>query len=105
MITELQNAAAGLYKPRGYEPEQQDAELAYLAKALGGPCLLFALNDSLLTLPSARTLCRHMTFPVLLPSVLQPSKDEVQQNVTSLFGSAMTPDERDDSRRSAEAGP
>ncbi|KAI0769519.1 hypothetical protein BC629DRAFT_1258578, partial [Irpex lacteus] len=42
MVTKLREAAAGLYKPRGYE--QHDAELAYLAKALGGPRLLFALN-------------------------------------------------------------
>ncbi|EKM57125.1 uncharacterized protein PHACADRAFT_51634, partial [Phanerochaete carnosa HHB-10118-sp] len=90
ILDKMRDAADGLYKPRGYTTH--DAEMAYLAKALGGPRLLFMLNHSLAGLPSARTIRKHMQVPELRPSVSQPTTAEIGANITSFCGPLAVPE-------------
>lgn len=89
LIAKMQASAAGLYRARGYDT--QDAELAYVAKALSGTRLLFALNHSLVGLPSARTIRRHMKVPELLPSIREPTRNDFGTNITSFCGPLTRP--------------
>lgn len=90
IVDKMREAAEGLYHPRGYDT--QEAEMAYLAKALGGPRLLFMLNHSLAGLPSARTIRKHMKVPELRPSIAKPSTEEVCANISAFCSPLAIPE-------------
>lgn len=54
MVAKLSDAVRGMYTPHP-TATQFDINLAYLTQSIGGPRLLFAMNNSL-NLPSYRSL-------------------------------------------------
>ena len=69
----LEDAVAGLYRPRGGFVKR-DFDIAFLVKAIGGPRLLYALGRSH-GLASWRTVNRHIKIPKLIPSIGIPLAD------------------------------
>ena len=84
VIKQIERAAEGLYSPHG-NWSQQDIDIAFLAKALGGPQLLYALQKSS-GLPSVSSVLWHCKPPQLLPSLKVPTKEEMKTNITALLG-------------------
>ncbi|OSD00270.1 hypothetical protein PYCCODRAFT_1479355 [Trametes coccinea BRFM310] len=83
LITQIQRSIAGLYTPRGGYEHSRELDVAFLAKALGGPRLLYALTHAY-GLPSAATLNRHVTVPQLLPCLTAPTAQDVNDNLAAL---------------------
>ncbi|KAH9833218.1 uncharacterized protein C8Q71DRAFT_712933, partial [Rhodofomes roseus] len=92
LLAQLQRAIAGVYKPRGPGGrfDTRELEIAFLAKALGGPRLLYALNKSL-GLPSPSTVNETYPVPELLPCVKSPTNHEVFGNVGRLMAPEVKP--------------
>lgn len=78
-----------MYCPRGGF-SKCDLDIAFLVKATGGPCLLYALGKSH-GLASWRTVNRHIKIPRLLPSVGIPSADKISQNMSSFCDPKVKP--------------
>ncbi|KAJ6569180.1 hypothetical protein B0H19DRAFT_1065949 [Mycena capillaripes] len=85
----LERALAGLYRPRGGFTKCE-LDISFLAKALGGPKLLYALQKSQ-GLASVSTVLQHQPIPQLLPSIGVPLKEEVDQNISSFFNPEIRP--------------
>ncbi|KAJ7810978.1 hypothetical protein B0H14DRAFT_2606859 [Mycena olivaceomarginata] len=85
----LQRALAGLYRPRGGF-NKRELDISFLAKALGGPKLLYALQKSQ-GLASVSTVHRHQAIPQLVPSIGVPSKEEIDENISSFFNPEIKP--------------
>lgn len=82
IISRIEDSLEHLYTPRGGF-SGQELDVAFLAKALGGPRLLYALAHSH-GLPSISTVSRHLEIPRLLPSIGVPSEKEINDNIESL---------------------
>lgn len=89
LFMQLQMAIQGLYSPRGHA-SKRDYDIAFLAKALGGPRLLYALAHAI-GIPSNSTLVQNHKVPVLLPSIAKPTADETEQNISSMFDPDVKP--------------
>ena len=83
IIIRVEQAINGFYTARGNYSERE-LDIAFLAKSLGGPKLLYALCHSH-GLPAYRTITSHRTIPHLTPSGSVPTADEVSSNITSFF--------------------
>ncbi|KAF9784546.1 hypothetical protein BJ322DRAFT_1195332 [Thelephora terrestris] len=83
IIIRVEQAIDGLYNARGNYSERE-LDIAFLAKSLGGPKLLYALCRSH-GLPAYRTITNHRAIPRLLPSGSVPTADEVSSNIASFF--------------------
>ncbi|KAI0739154.1 hypothetical protein C8Q80DRAFT_1112684 [Daedaleopsis nitida] len=83
LISQIERSLAGLYNPRGGF-NQRELDVAFLAKALGGPRLLFALVQSH-GFPSASTLSRNVNVPRLRACIGRPTAGEVNTNISALF--------------------
>lgn len=83
IIMRVEQAVNGLYTARGNYSERE-LDIAFLAKSLGGPKLLYALCRSH-GLPAYRTITNHRTIPRLIPSGSVPTADEISSNITSFF--------------------
>ena len=59
-------------------------------KALGGPRLLYALQQSH-GLASWRTVRRHVKIPKLISSIGVPSSDEISHNIASFYHPSVKP--------------
>ena len=57
MVELIQKAMAGIFTPQGGFSDR-DLDIAFLAKAIGGPCLLYALQKSY-GLPAEPTIRRQ----------------------------------------------
>lgn len=79
----IEKSIAGLYSPRGGFTDC-DIDVAFLVKAIGGLCLLYALQKAH-GLASCSTLQRQITIPNLLSSIGQPSPKEVGQNIAAFL--------------------
>lgn len=85
----LQCATTGDYAARaGFS--DRDIDIGFLAKALGGPKLLYALQKSI-GLPSASTVKKSQKIPALLPSVGIPTSQEISENIDSFFDPSVKP--------------
>ena len=85
----LEQAISGLYHPRGHFT-QWDFDISFLVKSLGGPHLLYALQQSH-GLPSWRTVNHHAKIPKLMTSIGIPSSDEIGQNISSFYDPSVKP--------------
>lgn len=88
IIKKITSAAAGVFHNRTYNDD--DLDLAYLVKSLGGPKLLYAMARAF-GLPSLSTLLRNRKVPTLVPSIGRPSISEISENISSFFGSEAVP--------------
>lgn len=84
----LQECLAGMYSPHG-DFNQRDYDIAFIAKALGGPRLLFALQHAF-GIPSVTTTTRNHHVPEIHPCVGTPCATEIKQ----LLDTLMHPDVR-----------
>ncbi|KAH9852083.1 hypothetical protein C2E23DRAFT_203440 [Lenzites betulinus] len=82
LISRIEDSLEGRFTPRGGF-DGREIEVAFLAKALGGPRLLYALAHSH-GLPSITTVGRQMSIPRLRPSISRPTEDEISANIASL---------------------
>ncbi|KAI9064240.1 hypothetical protein FKP32DRAFT_1649613 [Trametes sanguinea] len=92
LIARIESSLSGMYTPRGGF-EDRDLDVAFLAKALGGPRLLYVLSHSH-GLPSISTLRRQMTIPQLLPCISKPTEEEISTNIASLCSPECRPSMR-----------
>ncbi|KAH9923817.1 uncharacterized protein B0H18DRAFT_934574 [Fomitopsis serialis] len=92
LFSQLQRAISGVYKARGPGGrfDKRDLEIAFLAKALGGPRLLYALNHSH-GLPSPSTVNDTYPVPQLLPCIKAPVHHEVSGNIGRLMAPEVKP--------------
>jgi hypothetical protein len=79
----VEQAINGFYTARGNYSERE-LDVAFLAKSLGGPKLLYALCRSH-GLPAYRTITTHRAVPRLTPSGSVPTADEISSNIASFF--------------------
>ena len=85
----LESVISGLYRPQGGFT-QHDFDVSFLVKVLGGPHLLYALQQSH-GLSSWRTVCCHVKIPKLIPSIGVPSSDEIRKNIASFYDPSVKP--------------
>ncbi|KZT71915.1 hypothetical protein DAEQUDRAFT_664994, partial [Daedalea quercina L-15889] len=89
ILMQLQRALDGLYNPRsGFT--QDELDVAFIAKALGGQRLLYALQKSH-GLPSHRTVQRHCPIPRMVVSVGKPSQEEFDVNIEVFLNPEVKP--------------
>ncbi|KAJ7243487.1 hypothetical protein C8J57DRAFT_1556735 [Mycena rebaudengoi] len=80
---------AGTFKARGgFTP--RDMDIAFLAKAIGGPRLLYALQKSL-GLASLSTVKRHKKIPKLVASIGIPTHVDIYANISSFLDPEIKP--------------
>ncbi|KAH9856503.1 hypothetical protein C2E23DRAFT_771814, partial [Lenzites betulinus] len=82
LISRIEHSLEGLYRPRGGF-QGRELDVAFLAKALGGPRLLYALAHSH-GLPSLTTIRRELEIPRLIPSIGKPTEKEIATNISAL---------------------
>ncbi|KAF6752932.1 hypothetical protein DFP72DRAFT_814901 [Ephemerocybe angulata] len=85
----LERALKGLHRARGGF-SARDLDVAFLAKAIGGPRLLYALQKAF-GLPSATTLRKEQKIPALVPSIGRPSADEINANISAFCAPEVKP--------------
>jgi len=85
----LEHAISDLCRPRGHFT-QRDFDISFLVKSLGGPRLLYALQQSH-GLASWRTVRRHVKIPKLITSIGVPTSDEISQNISSFYDPSVKP--------------
>ena len=89
IIGQLQRAFNGLYAPRtGYT--ERDIDLAFIAKSLGGPRLLYALQKGK-GFVSERTVRRHRPIPKLHVSIGTPSAHDCDTNLDAVMNPEIRP--------------
>ena len=92
LMGRLERAISGLYNARGLGGKfsQRELHIALLAKAHGGPRLLYALNKSH-GLPSPSTVNESFDVPCLLPCIKMPCAQDVHVNADSLLSPHIKP--------------
>ena len=85
----LERAISGLYRPHG-RFTQREFDISFLVKSLGGPRLLYALQQSH-GLASWRTVHCHVKIPKLITSISVPTSDEISQNISSFYDPSVKP--------------
>lgn len=89
IVTQLQRALDGLYNPwSGFTDIELD--VTFIAKALGGQRLLYALQKSH-GLPSYRTVQRHSPIHRLVVSIGKPSEHEFNTNIHAFLNPDIKP--------------
>ena len=89
IVALIERAIDGLYSSRGGFSER-DLNIAFLVKAIGGPCLLYALQKSH-GLASDSTVHRKNKIPRLLPSIGEPCPDDINQNMSTFLDPSLKP--------------
>ncbi|KAH6916539.1 hypothetical protein BKA70DRAFT_1502864, partial [Coprinopsis sp. MPI-PUGE-AT-0042] len=92
LVDLLERAVKGLRTAKGFS--ERDYDIALIAKALGGPRLLYALQKAY-GLPSQTTLRNHQRIPTMLTSVGVLTKDEVKANIQTFFQPDVKPPSKD----------
>lgn len=92
LMSKLDRAIAGLYNARGPGGgfSQRELHVALLAKAHGGPRLLYALNKSH-GLPSLGAVNASFDVPCLLPSIRVPTTQDTHINADSFLAPHIKP--------------
>ncbi|KAF6742437.1 hypothetical protein DFP72DRAFT_1022411 [Ephemerocybe angulata] len=85
----LERSLKGLHKARGGFSDR-DMDIAFLTKAIGGPRLLYALQQAF-GVASRSTLSRGRKIPILVPSIGRPTADEVNANISAFCDPAVNP--------------
>ena len=80
----MDRAISGTYAPQSDWTDHEFA-VSFLVKAIGGPCLLYALQKAE-GYPSVTTLRKRKAIPEVIPSLGTPSYDEINSNITALLG-------------------
>lgn len=89
IVTLIQRSIDSLYTPRGGF-SNQDLDIAFLVKAIGGPCLLYALQKSHGL--ASETIIRHkLQIPRLLPSIGEPTPDDLIKNLNTFIDPDIRP--------------
>ncbi|KAJ3873045.1 hypothetical protein F5051DRAFT_381541 [Lentinula edodes] len=84
LLLRLKSCVDQLYSPRsGFS--KRDFDLAFIAKSLGGPRLLYAFQHAF-GLPSTSTLARQSPLPELRPCLGTPSVEDVEYSIQTMFG-------------------
>lgn len=78
LIGQIERAITGIYSDRT-QFDDRDIDIAFLVRALGGPCLLFALSKSH-GLASVLTAARNQKIAELVPSIGAPSHSDAKAN-------------------------
>ncbi|KAJ3860865.1 hypothetical protein EV359DRAFT_66962 [Lentinula novae-zelandiae] len=81
----LEDCINQMYSPRG-NFSRRDYDIAFIAKSLGGPRLLYALQKAF-GLPSRTALSKNAHVPELRPCISKPSEEEIDYNISTLFDS------------------
>ena len=89
IVTLIQHSIDGLYTPRGGF-SNQDLDIAFLVKAIGGPRLLYALQKSH-GLASETIIWRKLQIPRLLPSIGEPTPDDLIKNLNTFIDPDIRP--------------
>ncbi|KAJ7498376.1 hypothetical protein B0H11DRAFT_1856325 [Mycena galericulata] len=89
MVSLIERSISGLYRPRGGF-NKRELDVSFLAKAIGGPRLLYALQKSY-GFASISTVQRSQPIPRLLPSIGVPSRKEIDHNIASFFDPQIKP--------------
>jgi hypothetical protein len=85
----IQKEMAGIYTPQeGFS--NRDLDIAFLAKAIGGPRLLYVLQKSY-GLPAKATIRRRRKIPHLLSAISTPLKEENDKNMSTCLNPAIKP--------------
>jgi len=92
LVDLLERAVKGLRTAKGFS--ERDYDKALIAKALGGPRLLYALQKAH-GLPSQTTLRNHQSIPTMLTSVGVPTEEEVKANIDTFLQPYVKPPSRD----------
>lgn len=82
ILAQLQRSIDGLYMPRGHF-DQRELDVAFLAKAIGGPRLLNALMQSH-GFASVTTLQQQLDPPRITPCISTPTAKEISANISAL---------------------
>jgi hypothetical protein len=85
----LECAIAGLFSARGGFT-LRDMDISFLAKAIGGPWLLYALQKSH-GLASLSMVKRHKKIPKLMASIGIPTRTEIWANISSFLDPEIKP--------------
>ncbi|TFK17327.1 hypothetical protein FA15DRAFT_605329 [Coprinopsis marcescibilis] len=85
----LERALKGLHRARGGF-SSRDLDIAFLAKALGGPKLLYALQKAF-GLASRTTLRQAKKIPVLVPSIGRPTPGKINANISAFCDPEIKP--------------
>ncbi|KAH6906287.1 hypothetical protein BKA70DRAFT_1497860 [Coprinopsis sp. MPI-PUGE-AT-0042] len=101
LVDLLERAVKGLRTAKGFS--ERDYDITLIAKALGGPRLLYALQKAY-GLPSQTTLRNHQRIPTMLTSVGVPTKDEVKANIQTFFQPDVKPPSKDLEDRCGDSG-
>jgi hypothetical protein len=83
IIAMLEQAVMG-WHPQS-EFSQRDYDIAFMVKALGRPCLLYALSHAF-GLPSERLVYRHHQTSRLVVSLNAPSVSDCEANISTFLG-------------------
>ncbi|KAK7015571.1 hypothetical protein VNI00_019065 [Paramarasmius palmivorus] len=83
ILSRINDSLNGLYSVKGGYTKR-DLDKAFLAKALGGSRLLYALTKSE-GYASSETLRRHFKSPKLRPSLSTPTREEIDININKFF--------------------
>ncbi|KAJ7661525.1 hypothetical protein DFH06DRAFT_1089043 [Mycena polygramma] len=89
VLSVLKRAAAGGSPVRGGF-STRDMDLSFLAKSLGGPRLLYALQKSH-GFASVSTVRRYKKIPRLVPSIGIPTREEMAANISSFLDPEVKP--------------
>lgn len=84
LCARLQAVINGTYSPVG-DWTQHDFNVAFLVKALGGPCLLYVLQKEE-GYPSLATLQKQKKIPKIMILTDRPSKPECDTNIHAFLG-------------------
>ncbi|PIL27027.1 hypothetical protein GSI_10166 [Ganoderma sinense ZZ0214-1] len=89
ILAQLQRSIDGLYTPRGHF-NQRELDVAFLAKAIGGPRLLNALMQSH-GFASVTTLQQQLDPPHVTPCISTPTAREISTNISALCNPNVKP--------------
>jgi hypothetical protein len=85
----LQRIVDGSFAPRGgFSP--RDLDISFLAKSIGGPKLLYALQKAF-GIASLTTVRKTKTIPKLLPSIGVPTLEEINWNIENFLAPEIKP--------------
>jgi hypothetical protein len=89
LLEKLDAAISRSYRPHG-QWTQREYDIAFLTKALGGPRLLYVLQQSH-HFPSVSSLRRNKKLPTILISADLPTDDEINANISAMLGARPPP--------------
>ncbi|KAK7026492.1 hypothetical protein VNI00_015572 [Paramarasmius palmivorus] len=89
ILSRIEDSLDGLYSPKGGF-EKRDLDKAFLAKALGGSRLLYALTKSE-GFAANETIRRNYRVPKLRPSLSVPTASDIKTNIARFFDPEIKP--------------